>query len=786
MAKAAGVKAAQLSKPHGVPVATVASAATRFGDTRWRLFEPAGIDLLPDGRIVVAGGDGIVQLWSDTGEVLRHFDVDGWLQKIAASPDGAMLLVGARQQTPAVVALDLASGEQAVWPGHQGDNAPYVGWSHDGRVAITGDDEGTLRLWSPEGARLTSVSFKPYTIIGVALSPDGKTAFASPGFSLYAIDLPAGTRRKAEKRYIGYGHVMSCSHDGAWVWGAAHHERTATTNQRGPIAPVTAWRISDGVVLQTFDCAVDATCATALPDGDVLCGYADGALRRWRPGQAQPIAVLTGHGATIVAVAASRDGNVAVSTAEDGTVRRWQLALACETSQHSLPHGNLCALAIRGQALHLVYGGNSRIFSSEEGAHTLCTTTICSGDSDTQVVSRQTIEPLRSGYAAAVSAAGHVAIATHGRTGDPDGIIAVHRSNGERLELNTGPRLGYAALPLAWSSAHQLVAIVPGAIAIWDGFDASTAPTQRKIKTPKQGSRLSVSFGGAFAATLDHQGSLNLFELSSGNQRKQWTNVPARTNAFVVAPSGGVIVTGERGLLRIFSTARAAPIATVALPPVPQGDRGSNRVEAITMLDDCTAYVLVNARQFHILDVRSQTITTTTLPSVPTGVWAFDEAQLAIASNDGGVAIIPFACSVNACATAPQPVAVPALPFACSPSYVELVAGALGFDEYENHYAITVEFAAPPSPAQRKKLTSLYTAWSKTVRAAGFRSLGYRSEAAANADGHPVVRVSELTFVGQRATGGASRLHEAQPACLAFVEGLRKLTGITSVTFGAA
>src|SRR5712671_5043985 len=68
-------------------------------------------------------------------------------------------------------------------------------------------------------------------------------------------------------------------------------------------------------VLRFHEGAVNAV--AYLPDGRVAL---------WRPGEPQPVAVLTGHTAPVVALAVSPDGQTLASASWDHTARLWPLA----------------------------------------------------------------------------------------------------------------------------------------------------------------------------------------------------------------------------------------------------------------------------------------------------------------------------------------------------------------------------------------------------------------------------------------------------------------------------
>jgi cytochrome c len=77
-------------------------------------------------------------------------------------------------------------------------------------------------------------------------------------------------------------------------------------------------------VLRFHDGAVNAV--VLLRDGRIATGGEDARIAIWRPGEPQPVTVLTGHEAPVVALGVSPDGTTLASASWDHTARLWPLA----------------------------------------------------------------------------------------------------------------------------------------------------------------------------------------------------------------------------------------------------------------------------------------------------------------------------------------------------------------------------------------------------------------------------------------------------------------------------
>jgi cytochrome c len=87
------------------------------------------------------------------------------------------------------------------------------------------------------------------------------------------------------------------------------------------------WSLDRNAAEQVLRFHAGAVNAVALlRDGDAVTGGEDGRIAIWRAGAQQPIRVLEGHSAPIVALAVSPDGAKLASASWDHTVRVWPLA----------------------------------------------------------------------------------------------------------------------------------------------------------------------------------------------------------------------------------------------------------------------------------------------------------------------------------------------------------------------------------------------------------------------------------------------------------------------------
>jgi WD40 repeat protein len=227
----------------------------------------------PDGRRVLSSGlDQTVRLWDpEAGLELKCFDRQT-NRSAAFAPDGKTALCGALYDGKLRV-FDTTTGKEVRrLPGHA-DWVVCVAFAADGKVALSGGLDKTIKLWDvPTGRLLRTFTLKNVVISSVAFSPDG-------------------------------WRVLSAGSDGI----------------------VRGWDTFTGQELFRLVGHTDAvSCVAVSPDGDraASAGH-DGTVRLWDIRLKKEVQRLEGHSGNVLCVAFTPDGASLVSGGEDGAVRVW-------------------------------------------------------------------------------------------------------------------------------------------------------------------------------------------------------------------------------------------------------------------------------------------------------------------------------------------------------------------------------------------------------------------------------------------------------------------------------
>jgi len=233
----------------------------------------------------------------------------------ALSADGRWALSGSTDKTLRL--WEVASGRcLRIFEGHT-NYVFSVALSADDRWALSGGDE-TVRLWELATGRCLRI-FEGHTnaVRSATLSANGGWAVSgSDDGTIRLWEVASGRCARAFDGHRDWVHSVALSADGRWVLSG------------GSDKTLKLWEVASGRCLRTFGGHTSMVWSVALSSNGrwALSGSSDRALRLWEVASGRCVRTFDGHTDGVHSVALSADGRWALSGSSDKTLRLWEVA----------------------------------------------------------------------------------------------------------------------------------------------------------------------------------------------------------------------------------------------------------------------------------------------------------------------------------------------------------------------------------------------------------------------------------------------------------------------------
>ena len=235
---------------------------------------------LNDGRLVTAGADAHIAIWSP-GKPQPDRVLDGHTAPVAGlavSTDGKTIASGAWDRT--VRLWPLAGGAPRVLEGNE-QNVNGVAFSPDGRHLVSAGYDATLRIFPVAGDGEAVVRRMPSPLNAVAVAPDGEIVAAGANGRVYFLSARGEIEGEVEASAIpvislavaGDGRLVAAASIRGSVAIIDRKERKLLRTLVGPGLPV--WSVA------------------FFPDNKtLLTGGTDRMIRRWNAATGEPMDIV--------------------------------------------------------------------------------------------------------------------------------------------------------------------------------------------------------------------------------------------------------------------------------------------------------------------------------------------------------------------------------------------------------------------------------------------------------------------------------------------------------------
>jgi WD40 repeat protein len=279
---------------------------------------------------------------------------------VSFSPDGRHAVSGGDDQT--LKLWDIATGtEIRTFTGHASLVSSAV-FSPDGRSILSGSWDQTLILWEADTGR-TIRSFKGHSgsVSSVAFSPNGRYALSgSYDKSLVLWDVDTGRELKTLTGHSGYVTSVTFSPDGRSALSGSHDKT------------LILWNIETGEEVRVFSGHSGiVTSVSFSPDGVYAASASgDNTLKLWDIKAGREVRTYKEHAHSITSVSFSHDGIHILSGSEDGSVVLWDVKAGTRVKTYKGHSGWLKSVSFSPDGRYALSGGNDLklwdVFSGRE------------------------------------------------------------------------------------------------------------------------------------------------------------------------------------------------------------------------------------------------------------------------------------------------------------------------------------------------------------------------------------------------------------------------------------
>jgi len=323
----------------------------------------------PDGSLLALGtSDATVEIW-DVATLRRRGELKGhtdFVDDVRFSPDGRTLASAGRDRTirlwdvatapaprPAAGASSASGpGEVRRFEGHGGAVAG-VAVSRDGRIALSGGEDGDLRAWEvASGKLLHRLKGHSGPITGLAFALGGTRAVTcGADRSVRVWDLDAG---RELRRLDGHARAPACL-------AVAPDGRRAVVGGEDELI---LWDLEAGKPVLKFAGVGESIRAVAItPDGRLaLTGGDAKAFRTWDLTTGRQVRRHEGHEEAVVSIAAAPDVQMAATGSEDDSASLWNLQTGEESVNIAEEHDEgVTAVALARGGRLLTGSGDGKV-----------------------------------------------------------------------------------------------------------------------------------------------------------------------------------------------------------------------------------------------------------------------------------------------------------------------------------------------------------------------------------------------------------------------------------------
>ena len=437
-----------------------------------------------------------------------------WVGAVSITPDGRHAVSGSDDST--LKLWDLATGQpRLTLNGHAGP-IYAVAVLRDGQRALSGSSDGTVMLWEIMTGQIRRVLARHEgPVFALAITPDERHVLsASIDDVLRLWDLGTGELRGSFACPEGPVYALVITPDG-------YHALSGGANGN-----ISIWDLRIGQLRQTIVGHEGPVYALAItPDSrQFLSAAMDGIIKLWDVQSGQLVTILSGHNAPVYALAVTRDGQYALSGSGDSTLRLWDLVNATQCGSFVGHDRGVTTLALSPDGRYALSGSTDETLKLWD------------------LYSRQTSLAF-TGHERGVAA---VAVAPNGRmavSGSRDCTMRIwNLETPQRNPMSTWQKDWVTALAVTPDGLQVISGCEDSILRLWD---LGTGQIQGSLTGHQGGvTAVAVTPDGRHALSGSRDGSLKLWDLQTNRLVHAFAASDSSVSSVAITPDGRHAISG--------------------------------------------------------------------------------------------------------------------------------------------------------------------------------------------------------------------------------------------------
>jgi WD40 repeat protein len=452
------------------------------------------------------------------------------VKSVAMSPDGRTALSGSNDNT--LKLWDVATGQELrTFTGHTGE-VKSLAFSPDGGSVLSGSGDNTVKLWDlATGQELRTFQGHSGAVRSVAFFPDGRKFLSGSADKTVKVwDIATGREIRTFTRHAGTVVSVAISPNG----------QTALSS--GTDKTLKLWDTRTGKELRNLAGHSEMVHSAAIsPDGrTAISGSGDNTLKVWDIATGQELRTITGH--SVISVAISQDGRTAISGGFDSTLRLWDIATGEQLRVINSPGGFIYSVAISPDGRTALSGGLGNIPNFWNTATGLELRT-------------------SKGYSGWVHS---VAISPDGRTAisaSSEAMKLWDTATGQMLRTFTGHSNGVKSAAVSPDGRTILSAGIDHTLKLWTTTTGHVLRTLEGHAGPVNS--IAMSPDGRTAVSGSSDNALKLWNIATGEELRTFTGHSKPILSVAYSPAGRTALSGsEDNTVKLWDMASGRELRT--------------------------------------------------------------------------------------------------------------------------------------------------------------------------------------------------------------------------------